>query len=122
MTPKGSLAAFALDLTEKQVESQCDQLMKSLGWSVIRFSQPRNTMQTLGIPDRRYYPPDTGDRAIPIYAFWMEVKREGGKQSPHQAKFQAVCEAAGDNYVLGGVAELVKYLNDAGISKMRLNP
>ena len=43
--------------TEKDEERLCDQLVARLGpvgQVVVRFSQPRNTMQTLGIADRRY--------------------------------------------------------------------
>lgn len=103
---------------EKDVEHACDKLMNMLGWSVVRFSQPRNSMQTPGIPDRRYYPP-LQIRGSGYRGFWMEVKRQGGKQSLHQMAFERMCENAGEDYVLGGVDELLAYLNRKGISKVR---
>jgi hypothetical protein len=117
------------DVSEKEVEHQCDTLMKSLGWTVVRFSQPRNTMQSPGIPDRRYYPPCNhaaarilGSHVQTLHAaFWLECKRPGGKQSAHQRAFQEMCEAADEPYVLGGIPELVQYLNDAGIRKIKLH-
>lgn len=103
---------------EKEVEHACDKLMQMLGWSIVRFSQPRNSMQTRGIPDRRYYPPKIAAYGeAEFYAFWMEVKRAGGKQSAHQKAFQEMCKYASEDYVLGGVDELLQYLNSKGISK-----
>lgn len=108
---------------EKQVEAACDRLMAGLGYTPVRFSQPRNTMQTPGIPDRRYYKPigsAPGDgKTFPLmgtvfeaHAFWFECKRPGGKQSPAQLAFQQMVEACGEHYVAGGLDELVRYLVD----------
>lgn len=111
------------DISEKEVEHQCDQLMLQLGWRIVRFSMARATRQTFGIPDRRFYPPQPEYKrpsTVMRRAFWMEVKRPGGKQSEHQRKFQAMVEADGEDYVLGGIPELVQYLNDKGIQRMRI--
>lgn len=90
--------------TEKQVERECDEIMTTLGFTVIRFSQPRNTMQTAGIPDRKYYHAERG------CTLWFECKRPGGKQSPGQELFQYLAESCGEQYVLGGRAELGRAL------------
>lgn len=99
------------------MEYRGDLFMGSLGFTVIRFSQARATMQTPGIPDRRYYRPPrektsrqnalgptnaTAD--IPReggLSLWWEAKREGGKQSPFQRAFQELCEACGETYLVG---------------------
>jgi hypothetical protein len=96
---------------EKDVEARCDRIMAALGYTAIRFSQPRNTMQTPGIPDRRYYP--LAWRGWP--AFWFECKRPGGKQSPHQRTFQALVQSCGEDYVMGGEDELLEYLKSRGV-------
>jgi hypothetical protein len=101
--------------SEKEVEAQCDQLMKALGWQLVRFSQPRHTMQSHGIPDRRYYPPRDrrGDEWGP---FWFECKREGGKQRPEQKDFEQMCRKHEEDYVLGGLKELAAYLREKKIA------
>ena len=99
--------------SEKEVERECDALMKALGWTLVRFSQPRHTMQSFGIPDRRYYPPTT---AFTFKPFWLEVKKIGGKQRPDQKKFQDMCKDNGESYVIGGLAELAAHLRENGIA------
>jgi hypothetical protein len=99
--------------SEKEVEAQCDTLMRNLGWKLVRFSQPRHTMQSHGIPDRRYYPPKQSDRHAP---FWFECKRKGGKQRPDQKEFQAMCIANEEDYVLGGLEELAAHLREKKIA------
>jgi hypothetical protein len=103
---------------EKDVEHACDRLMMLMGWRIVRFSQARATMQTPGIPDRKYYAPDEYRGAfiasVPL-TFWFECKREGGKQSDYQKRFQKMCEAAGEHYVLGGVDELTAWLSSKGL-------
>lgn len=104
------LAPFALAMqpTEKDVERQLDRLMQTLGWKVIRLSQPRRSMVSIGLPDRRYL------SSVHRHSFWCEVKRPGGKQSDKQKEFQAMVESAGDDYVLGGVQEVMAYLSAKG--------
>lgn len=95
---------------EKDVEAACDRLMVGLGYTPIRFSQPRNTMQTPGIPDRRYYKADRMFPPAAHHSFWFECKRPGGKQSPAQLAFQQLVVSCGEQYVLGGLDELARYL------------
>lgn len=104
---RGPNAPKILLPTEKQVEKNGDYFMAALGFETVRFSQPRHTMQTFGIPDRRYY---HRERKL---ALWWEAKRPGGRQSDHQRGFQQMVEAVGEVYVLGdtdNLAEAVKTL------------
>lgn len=102
-------------VSEKQEERAGDKLMAALGFTAIRFSQPRNTMQTLGIPDRRYYRPDPAYDVRFALAVWWEAKREGGKQSEAQKAFQALVESCGEEYVVGPLSALVAWCEREGL-------
>jgi hypothetical protein len=97
--------------TEKQVEHSGDLLMAAAGFSAVRFSQARATQQTPGIPDRRYYSPER--RA----AVWWEAKTEIGRPSAFQTAFRAMCEAVGEEYVIGTESALVDWLERKGFAK-----
>jgi hypothetical protein len=95
---------------EKVVEHAGDVFMAALGFEIIRFSQARATMQTPGIPDRRYYrraqsrqgaAGSTTDDWSKAYMLWWEAKRETGKQSEYQQEFQKLVEACGELYLVG---------------------
>lgn len=95
---------------EKTVAKDCDDLMKQLGWTVIKLAQRgsralnRTSTVTKGVPDRKYY---RGGKT-----FWFESKQaDRGVQSEDQKKFQLMCERAGEVYVIGGKKELTEYLN-----------
>jgi hypothetical protein len=62
----------------------------------------------------------SADTILPraIESFWFECKRDGGKQSRYQRDFQEMCEAAGEHYVLGGLAELTVWLERKGIIRL----
>lgn len=100
-------------LSEKQIEHLGDKLMQMLGFEIIRFSQPRNTMQTFGIPDRRYYRAPKADH--PAYALWWEAKRVGGKQSYYQQNFQAMVEGCGETYLCGTDDVLLWWAREWGL-------
>jgi hypothetical protein len=89
---------------EKVHEHAGDELMLALGFEVVRFSQPRNSKQTPGIADRRYY-----HRARKL-AFWWEAKADWGEQRPDQKVFQETVEAVGEIYVLGTIGLLRTWL------------
>jgi hypothetical protein len=93
---------------EKQVEQACDKLALAMGCEIMRYSQPRATKQTPGIPDRRYRHRSRG------FVFWFECKATDGKQSPAQREFQLGEEACGQVYVLGGRPELARHLASLG--------
>jgi len=102
--PNRRAAVDVLRSSEKDIERRCDSLMSQLCWNVVRFSQPRHTMQSSGIPDRKYYNVASG------VTFWFECKKPGGKQSNAQKQFQWIAEKCGERYVLGGVDELLAAL------------
>ena len=93
---------------EKTVETAGDRFMASLGFKAIHFSQPRNTMQTPGIPDRRYYNP------MRNCALWWEAKTEVGKASAHQVAFRLLVEGCGEIYLIGTDEVLHKFAIDRG--------
>jgi len=83
---------------------------KSVGCTVVNFSQSRRTHQTPGIPDLKVYHCKTGK------TWWHEVKRPGGRQSVHQRAFQAMCEACGEAYYLGELDAAKEALIEQGIA------
>lgn len=93
---------------EKNVLTQCDELVKDLGWTVVRTARRggrgvnRTSMVSKGLPDRKYY---RGAKT-----FWFECKAEDGTQRPEQKDFQTMCERAGEIYVIGGKQELLDFL------------
>jgi len=95
---------------EKDVQRQVKGIYKQFGCSVYDFSQPRATMQTAGIPDLLIFHESSK-------TFWfMEVKRDGGKQTQNQLDFERRVQWCGGVYILGGVAEALKALREiAGI-------
>jgi len=96
--------------------------MQIFGFTAIRFSQPRNAMQTAGIPDRRYYRRYHHGGAGSSYftsplAVWVEYKSTKGKQRPAQRQFEELVRACGESYVLGGIDQLQEYLVNVGLAK-----
>lgn len=85
--------------------------MTALGFTAVRFSQARATRQTPGIPDRRYYSPER--RA----AVWWEAKTEIGRASAFQVAFRAMCEACGEEYVMGTEDALIDWAVSKGYAK-----
>ena len=70
--------------------------LERIGCKVYSLSQPRETMQTEGLPDLYVFGP--AERQ----ATWIEVKRQvGGKIGLAQSEFAARCRAAGVDHVLG---------------------
>lgn len=98
-------------LTEKQEEFFCDRAARMMGFTVVKFSQPRRTMQTRGIPDRLYLHTGRG------VAVWAEIKSEKGKLSAHQQQLHAAMRAAGQDVVVGTANFVGAYL--AGALKAR---
>ncbi|HTE46633.1 MAG TPA: hypothetical protein VK636_15375 [Gemmatimonadaceae bacterium] len=118
--------ADVVDLDDDALEdvhvAQGDKLMRALGFEVVCFSQKKRAKVTPGIPDRRYMrrPRVAGratfpdDRVVeqlgPAVTLWMEWKASWGRQSDPQKNFQALTEACGEPYVVGGYAQLVEWL------------
>lgn len=95
--------------SEKLVERAGDVLMGALGFTAIRLSQPRHTMQSRGIPDRRYYNPE---RRLVV---WWEAKTEIGRPSASQVAFRRLVEAVGEEYVLGTDEALIRWAESKGL-------
>lgn len=91
--------------SEKDEERLCDAFVARGGGRqrVVRFSQPRNTMQTLGVPDRRY-------RMSGVCFFW-ECKAANGKLSQEQVDFLTQEIEYGCPVGVGTCDDLVKYVN-----------
>jgi len=92
--------------TEKQEQQWADRfIVGSLGGTRSNFSQARPSMQTPGIPDRRYW-------AVGL-AFWWEMKAEDGRLSPAQDEYLT---RELDHGALGGCGtyqDLIQYVEDA---------
>lgn len=107
---------------EGRVELAADRLMATLNYTSVHFSQRRASRQTLGVPDRKYYADYRRDGERHRHTFWFEAKAPGKEktQRPDQLKFQLMVQSAGEDYVLGGISELVTYLNNNGITVREL--
>lgn len=93
------------------MEATGDLIMKSLGFDSYHFSQSRATMQTPGIPDRKYF---SRERRA---AVWWEAKTAIGHPSAFQVAFRANCEACGEEYVLGTDDALVDWAVSKGFAE-----
>jgi hypothetical protein len=102
---------------EGRVELAADRLMATLSYTSVHFSQRRASGQSEGIADRKYYADYRREGRAHRHTFWFEAKAPGKEknQSEDQRKFQRMVEHAGEDYVLGGISELVTYLNGLGI-------
>ena len=89
--------------SERAEEQLCDSLIGRLGGAIIRFSQPRNTMQTLGIPDRRY--------RLRGRCWWWELKKADGKLSSEQRDFLVAELAYGERVGVGTLEDLLEFLD-----------
>lgn len=99
MPPRKQKLPVAI-LSEKQEERFADRTAEMLGYRVIRFSQPRRTMQTRGICDRIY-----AHRQHRLLV-WAELKSEKGKLSIHQQDFHETLRDC-DQLVVSGTANQV---------------
>ncbi len=98
------IAKGALDPTEKQEMAMGDRLMAAFHFERVSFSQSRASMQTPGIPDRKYYSTALG------MTFWWEVKTKTGRARPAQVLFADMCQRCGELYVCGTAADLGEWL------------
>lgn len=92
--------------TEKQIERMCIKLYQTCGCEVLKFSQPRNTMQTYGIPDLKIY------HRAKQKTWWHEVKGPKGKLSEHQLKIMDLTTHCGETFYHGGLNAAVRAVNE----------
>lgn len=97
------------DALEDEHVEKGDDLMRALGFDVVKLSQKRRSKVHEGLPDRRYY------HVRRRLFCWWEAKAAWGRQSPAQRDFQWLCDATGDPYVLGGLDALKDWLVAAGV-------
>ena len=93
--------------TEKQIEHDIVRSMRAMGYHVSKFSQPRASKQTEGIPD--------------LYAMghgcglWIEVKTATGRVRPSQLAWHAEAERNGVAVVVArSTADVVAALRGLG--------
>ena len=89
---------------EKDVQREQYKLLEAMGYWIGWMSQPRKSHQTTGLGDLYAMHKIRG-------VLWVESKQDEGKQSPAQRDFQIACLSFGVACVVGGVPELVHYLN-----------
>jgi hypothetical protein len=95
-------------MSEKKLEADIIRAIVDLGGEVDKFSQPRNTMQTAGIPDLR--------AVWPGMAVWVEVKWKKNKPSPAQTHWLTrECHLGNPAIVAYSVSDLVWALVQLGI-------
>jgi hypothetical protein len=95
---------------ETAVEKDIDDALAGLGFDVTRFSQPRESMQTAGIPDRYA-------RHLRFkLRLWVEIKAEDGVLSIEQrAWHQSELMAGGQVVTVSSVSELLRELKARGV-------
>ena len=91
--------------TEKSIERMCINVYEQFGCEVLKFSQPRKTMQSFGIPDLKVYNVRHGR------TWWHEVKRPKGKLSAHQLRVRELAVLCGEAHYTGGVNTAIEALN-----------
>lgn len=102
-------------VSERVVQAQIVALLRSLGAKVYvlgtvrRRGDYQGTMQSPGIADLLVF--------LRGRQLWVECKAAGGRMSPAQVEFQALCGMAGVAHVVGGVDAVLAWLVDAGIVK-----
>lgn len=107
-------AAQPVDLTlEREIQRDCIELYERLSCDVVRLAQPgrlgSGTRQTPGIADLKIYCRMKG------LTWWHELKTPSGTQSEAQIKFQALVEACGETYILGGEDAALAHLRAIGL-------
>jgi hypothetical protein len=91
---------------EKDVHRACMNFYRTIGVVVHSTAQARRSKVALGLPDLILAWPARG-------VHWChEVKREGGKLSPDQVKFRDTWLAAGGLYVVGGLQDAVRFVEE----------
>lgn len=98
-------------MSEKRLQAAIERTYQLAGVRVYHLSQPRNTMQSAGIPDCLCFVPALSRR------WWHEVKTPTGRQSEAQRAFHAACEACGDTCLVGGMDVAEAHLIAIGLAR-----
>jgi hypothetical protein len=104
---------------ERVVQAQIRTALLAIGAKVYTIGRPprrdavfKGTGQTAGIPDLFTFLPmrdGVGPRAL-----WIEVKSTGGRLRPEQAEFRDLCHGAGGAHIVGGLDDVLAYLQQWG--------
>lgn len=119
--------------SEKSVQAAIVTLLRSIGAAVYVLGTRRgkdsgdySTRQTPGIPDvYALLPAPPENPVLPMHCqtepcgLWIEVKRPGGRMSPAQIEFQGHCQMAAQPHIVGGVDEVIAFLERGGWLKAR---
>jgi hypothetical protein len=94
---------------EKSIQRSITTALQQLGFFVSDFSQPRNTMQTPGIPDLFACHP--GWRM----ALWVEVKAGKNKLTDAQKFWHEMAKSSGEHVCTArSLADVTTYLQGIG--------
>lgn len=78
-------------------------------------NQDQGTRQTPGIADLFVLLPPLDHEPSSLWTpIWIEVKGKGGQLSPDQVTFRARCASAGLVHLVGGIDEVIAYLEGRG--------
>ena len=108
---------------ERDEQEKGTALMRAIGFSCLRFSQPVRTLQTPGIPDCFYFGKDLehlddGDTRDRSWGIWWEWKKPGANRTPVQERVGLALSAGGQDYGWGCFDELVDYLAQHGFVQL----
>lgn len=95
-----------LKRTEKQIQYAVKRLLAVARVVVYDTSQPFRAAITPGVPDLICFHRERG-------LFFIECKREGGRQTVPQFEFGCHCDMAGVPYIVGGTREVADFLGIA---------
>lgn len=136
-TPR-TVRVVAPRVSEKAVQAQIVHALRSVGAVVYVLGRPprketayMGTGQTAGIPDLYVLLPNAPWRPTPesggfatyglkshgAHGLWIEVKAKGGRLRPQQAEFARLCHDAGHPHLVGGLDEVLAYLQERGYVK-----
>jgi hypothetical protein len=113
--------------SEQQEQAAIVELLKSIGAAVYVLGVKRKrgdyqgTMMSPGIPDLyAMLPAPPENPVLPMHcqtdpcALWIECKRSGGRLRSEQAEFRRQCEAIGQPHIVGGVDDVLAFLQQHG--------
>jgi len=111
-TPKYRPSQVRLELQDEgDVEQDVDAELDRLGFDITRFSQPRRSKQTEGIPDRY------ARHRLRKCRLWIEVKQPGGTVSDDQKRWHKTeRDSGGDVVTVWSVRDLHDELRARGFN------
>jgi hypothetical protein len=107
---------------ERIVQAQIRAALLAIGAKVYTIGRPprrdavyHGTGQTPGIPDLYVLLPESPFPTLAsAHGLWIECKAKGGRLRPAQAEFAQLCGEAGIPHLVGGLDEVLAYLQQHG--------